>query len=1036
MTTTTAPSAARRRLLTALLLALAAAAFLSSGAVQARQRYLTRGIPARPEPIPLGGARAGVNVYLTDADAATTGATLDQIAATGVRYVKQPFFYSENEDWTVADRFMAAAAAASLTVIPLLDGDPQAAFAPPDPAAFAAWAGAFATRYGDQIDAYIIWDEPNLAGHWGGQPANPAAYAALLSATAAAIRAADANAAIVAGPLAPTTETGPQNLPETLFLRALYAAGAADAFDAVALKPYGFDTGPDDRRVGDNVLNFSRPILVRELLVEMGDGGTAIWAGNWGWNSLPPGWTGQPSIWGQTTAEAQAARTVAALERAQREWPWLGLMFLENWTPGAPPAIAADDSRWGFSIAGRPAAGALAAYLAAQPPDVAPPGFHLARPDDPAQRYSGAWQFSPQFGADIGQDGDRVTFTFWGTDVALRVRRADYRARFYATIDGQPANALPRDENGAALVLTAPDPAEDYLSDEWLARGLSPGSHVLELTAARGWDQWALNGFSVAYRPPAAGPIWLPATLGVLGVGLLALAVVVGRGAAWGAPGARLGRAYRRLSDHAQLLLVGGLAALAGLTGWLTWGPDALGIYRRLGDLGQLAATGGAAALFYVTPSFLIYALALVVLFGLLALRPAWGLALIALTMPFYVPPLPKPILGYRFSPVEVFTLVTLAAWGVRAGLDAGAAYRRDRRRPARPRLVRADWAALLFVLVATASLFVAARRDVALAEWRVVIIEPALFYFLLRAIRPSERELWVMLDAWVLGGVAVAGYGLWQYATGQDLITAEGGLLRLRSIYGSPNNVALYLDRLLPLLVAVPLLGRALSATRRRLYALAVVPVGLALLLTFSKGALLLGVPAGLLIVFWVWQRRAGRRTWPWVIGAAVGGVAALFLASQIPALAARLDLFGVTGFFRVSLWRAALNMAADHPLLGVGLDNFLYAYRGRYIFDAAWQEPNLNHPHNILLDFATRLGLLGLLAGAWLMGEAVRALWRAIRRADTAWLPVAAGLAGALAAMLAHGLVDHSFFLVDLAFVFFLILGVAVWLEGSSRT
>ena len=100
-----------------------------------------------------------------------------------------------------------------------------------------------------------------------------------------------------------------------------------------------------------------------------------------------------------------------------------------------------------------------------------------------------------------------------------------------------------------------------------------------------------------------------------------------------------------------------------------------------------------------------------------------------------------------------------------------------------------------LFVLVATASLFVAARRDVALAEWRVVIIEPALFYFLLRAIRPSERELWVMLDAWVLGGVAVAGYGLWQYATGQDLITAEGGLLRLRSIYGSPNNVALYLD-------------------------------------------------------------------------------------------------------------------------------------------------------------------------------------------------------------------------------------------------
>jgi O-antigen ligase len=1031
---TTAPhplSPSRRRWLTLVLLALAAAALLATGATAARQRYLTRGIPAGlPEPIPLGGARLGVNVYLDDANDAELRATLADIRGAGIRYVKQPFYFREGYDWTLADRLMAAAAEESLAVIPLLDGDPQTAFAPPDPAAFAAWAGAFAARYGDAIDAYIIWDEPNLASHWGGGPVNPNDYAALLSAAAAAIRTTDAGAAIVAAPLAPTTETGPQNLSETLFLRALYEAGAADAFDAVALKPYGFDNGPDDRRVSAATLNFSRAILIRELLLALGDGGTAIWAGNWGWNSLPDGWAGQPSIWGQTSAESQASWTVAALERARREWPWLGLMFLENWTPGA----AADDPRWGFSIAGRPAAGALADWLAAQPPDVAAPGFHLARPDDPAQRFSGAWQFSPQFGADIGQDGDRVTFTFWGTGVGLRVRRADFRARLYATIDGQPANALPRDENGAALVLTSPDPSADFLADEWLARDLAPGIHVLELTAARGWDQWALNGFVAAYRPPEAGPTWLPAAFGALGVALAGVAVVAARGAAWGATGARLGRAYRRLSDRAQLLLVGALAAVAGLTGWLTWGPDALGVYRRLGDLGQLAATGGAAALFYVTPSFLVYTLALAALVALLALRPAWGLALIALTMPFYVPPLPKPILGYRFSPVEVFTLATLAAWAIRAGLDAGANYRRAGRWPARARLLRADWAVLVFVLVATASLFVAARRDVALSEWRVVIVEPALFYLLLRAIRPSGREVWVVLDAWVVGGVIVAGYGLWQYTTGQGLITAEGGLLRLRSIYGSPNNVALYLDRLLPLLVAVPLLGQSLPAARRRLYTLAAAPVGLALLLTFSKGALFLGVPAGLLVVFWVWQRRAGRRTWPWVVGAAAGGVAALLVAGRVPPLAARLDLFGATGFFRVNLWRAAVNMAIDHPLLGVGLDNFLYAYRGGYIFDAAWQEPNLNHPHNLILDFATRLGLLGLLAGAWLVGEAARALWRALNRTDTAWLPVAAGLAGGLAAMVAHGLVDHSFFLVDLAFVFYLILGVGVWL-GRPR-
>ncbi len=200
--------------------------------------------------------------------------------------------------------------------------------------------------------------------------------------------------------------------------------------------------------------------------------------------------------------------------------------------------------------------------------------------------------------------------------------------------------------------------------------------------------------------------------------------------------------------------------------------------------------------------------------------------------------------------------------------------------------------------------------------------------------------------------------------------------------------------------------------------------------MLTFSKGALFLGIPASLLAVFWVWQSRAGRRTWPWAIGAAAAGVVLLFVAKQIPALAARLDITGVTGVFRVNLWRASVNMFKDHPWFGVGLDNFLYAYRGRYILDAAWQEPDLNHPHNIVLDFATRLGILGLLAGGWMIWEAGRAIIRAVRHTDAEWLPVAAGLGGSLVAMLAHGLVDHSFFLIDLAFVFFLIFGVAVWL------
>jgi O-antigen ligase len=1018
----------RWRLLTVASVILAITCLLAIGSLGARDDFVTRGIPAGlPQPINQGRARPGVNVHLAQYSE-DLPEVLAEIQNTGIDYVKQTFYFSDDFDWQLSDRIMSAVEGQGLHLVPLLDGDPAAGFAPPaDVQAYAAWTAEFAHRYGDSLTHYIIWDEPNLASHWGGSPVNPNHYAALLTAAAEAIRREDSDAVIIAGPLAPTSETGPDNLAEPLFLRALYEAGASDAFDVVAAKPYGFDTGPDDRRVAVDALNFSRPILLREIMTAHGEGHKAIWAGNWGWNSLPAVWTGQPSIWGQTSEENQAAQTIEGLERARHEWPWMGVMFLENWQPDASD----DDPRWGFSIAGRPAAQALAEYLAAQPLDLAMPGFHLADPDDLSQQYAGEWEFSPEFGADIGQSGGSARFSFWGTDIGLRVRRADFRARLYATVDGQPANALPRDENGAMLILTSPDPSQDYISTEIVATNLSPGPHVLEVVASRGWDQWALNGFSVGYRSSQATSPWIPRVLGGLALLFAGLAVYTASRAEWGALGVTVKRLFERLSDRAQLLLTAGAAALVGITGWLTWGQDALGIYRRMGDAGQIAATAAAATVFYVTPSFVVFSLALVVLFCLLVLRPSWGLALIALTIPFYVPPLPKPILGYRFSPVEVFTLVATAAWLTRAMLDAGLAARQRPLRLPRPRLLRADWAAIAFFAIATLSLSVAEFRDVALNEWRVVILEPFLFFLLLRATRLRERELWVVIDAFVLSGVAVALYGLWQYATGQNLIAAEGGLLRLRSIYGSPNNVALYLDRILPILVAMWLLGtRELHGRRRLLYAAALLPVALALFLTFSKGALLLGIPASLAVVFWIWQRRAGRRTWPWVMAAIGIGVAALLIAGRVPSLAARLDLFGATGVFRVQLWRAAANMFADHPWLGVGLDNFLYAYRGRYILDAAWQEPNLNHPHNIVLDFATRLGLLGLLAGGWLIWEAARALKSALQKSNSRRLPLAAGLAGSLVAMMAHGLVDHSLFLIDLAFVFFLILGVAVWM------
>ncbi|MCO5186609.1 MAG: O-antigen ligase family protein [Anaerolineae bacterium] len=1014
--------------------AFAVVVLATMGALIVRHAFLTRGIPDDyPEPIAHAVTRLGVNVYLSQADEDELAETFAAVEEAGFTVVKQSFNYSgENQfDWTAADRIVDAAASAGLDIVPLLDGDPTNNYAPPaDPAAFADWAGEFAQRYSDVVDYYIVWDEPNLAAHWGNEQVNADDYAALLSATAETIRSADATATIVAAPLAPTTETNSVNLSDVSYLQAMYEAGAADAFDVAAAKPYGFDYGPDDRRVDHDVLNFSRAVLLREVMERNGDAATALWAGNWGWNALPDDWQGAPSLWGRVDEATQAAWTATALERVVTEWPWMGTLFLENWEPAAP----ADDPRWGFSIANRPILDALQAVLPSAA--VAYPGFHPASDADPAQQYRGDWRFSADYGADSSektgdQPRDSVEFRFWGTDLGLRVRRADFRARFYVTVDGEPANALPTDEYGAMLVLDAPDPAEDYITIEPVAANLPPGEHIAIITAERGWGQWALNGFSVAYNPPPTSLHRALLLLGALAVALLGFAWRDARHADWGAAGTRFHAGYNRLHSRTQLVLVGAVAAVVSLTGWLTWGQQAAGAYRRLGDGTQLAAVVATAAVFYVTPTFFITMAALVVLVILLSFRPAWGLALIALTMPFYALDLLKPVFSYRFSPVELFTWAALAGFLLAQATAIAKRRSLSAEKPLRRRLIGADYAVILFTLVATASLFFTARLDPALREWRTVIVGAALLYALLRWIRPTPDEMWVVLDAWVLSAVLVSLIGLGEYGLGSDRITAEGGLFRLRSVYGSPNNVALYFGRILPMLLAMLLLGHSAAVWRRRLYAVALLPIGLAGMLTFSKGGLLLAFPVGALIVFVYWQRVNQRRIWPWLLLFVVVGGLSLVALLRLPPLASRFDLLGETSLLRFNLWRAGINMFRDNFWSGVGLDNFLTAYRGRYIFAEAWREPNLSHPHNFLLDFGTRLGIFGLLAGLWLLFTLGRIVLLLPFRISAEWRPVAVGLIAAFGAMVVHGLVDHMFFLVDLAYVFYLMLGVAVWLQ-----
>jgi len=137
-------------------------------------------------------------------------------------------------------------------------------------------------------------------------------------------------------------------------------------------------------------------------------------------------------------------------------------------------------------------------------------------------------------------------------------------------------------------------------------------------------------------------------------------------------------------------------------------------------------------------------------------------------------------------------------------------------------------------------------------------------------------------------------------------------------------------------------------------------------------------------------------------------------------------------TTFRRIKLWEATWAMIRDYPITGVGLDNFLYRYP-EYMLPEAWQEPDLSHPHNIVLDYWTRLGIGGVVVLIWLVGAFFRTALRLYRDLpDGNERAIILGLIASMVAMLAHGLIDNSYFLVDLAFLFFLSFGLVRAIEA----
>ena len=456
--------------------------------------------------------------------------------------------------------------------------------------------------------------------------------------------------------------------------------------------------------------------------------------------------------------------------------------------------------------------------------------------------------------------------------------------------------------------------------------------------------------------------------------------------------------------------------------------------FAALPEIAQFALLASATLALYYAPNVVLNFALLALLIVLFALRLDLGLAITVFTIPFYL--LPKTLIGgAQFSMVEMLVLVAVAAWILRQVKSQKSKAKSETLFPRKPLLkvmvggfdfclFTFDLAVIVFVLLGLLSVKTASNFGVAMREFRVIVIEPVLLFMLLRASNLSRRDLWRLVNAFILSAFVVSLIGLYQFFFTNWVIIGEG-VRRVLAVYGSPNNFALYLDRALPLVIALVLFVD--DKRRRVVYALAALIIALALYLTYSRGAWL-GIAAGLAFIALASDQRVRIA----MIVLLVIGVIAMIPFLQTERAQSLFQIGTGTGFFRVSVWESAIAMIRDHPIFGVGLDNFLYEYP-KYINPGAWREPNLSHPHNIVLDFWVRLGIAGVVVLGWFIIEFYRRGIRNLGKLGRTGRALVIGLTASMAAALAHGMIDAAYFYVDLAFVFMLMFGVMMELDRA---
>ncbi len=370
-----------------------------------------------------------------------------------------------------------------------------------------------------------------------------------------------------------------------------------------------------------------------------------------------------------------------------------------------------------------------------------------------------------------------------------------------------------------------------------------------------------------------------------------------------------------------------------------------------------------------------------------------------------------------EFLVIQGLTVAVMLVWGLRLWISP------------KPQLLwpPLGWVVLAFVALAIGRYLTADIEYVARQEMILVLVYAFLFFAIVNNLYRQEPAQIISFTLIILA-VGISGFAIYQFTTHSNRVWSYVSpyLGRASGTYISPNNLAGFLEMLLPLVLAYVLVARIKPVPRILLgYAALVMWLGMAV--TFSRGGWA-AVTVAFLALLGVLIFHRNHRLPAILLLVILAGGGTVFVTKYLSKTVSYMRHVGTSAGasgssveldfpVRRDIWITAGQMWRDHFWWGVGPAHFDYRFR-EYRPESFQMSPDRAHNDylNLLADWGAAGGIV-VLAGMVVFGAGLRKTWKYVVPAENDFgrgmsnrFALFLGAGTGLLALAAHSVVDFN--------------------------